>query len=375
MKKTVLFALIALYTSPLFAHDPFHRHGPSCRHDHSPGGFVCDSGPLPEDQASYIELPDGTHYVLDSKFWEAAKELAALLEEEHDHGHDHDITTIAGEDVRAPWQRLSDAAAVRLEPLLTDLQHKHFWITLSAKGVSLFRRYGLPAVVIIGGGEAIEHSVCPLPLGCAAIYTAGIFSGKHIMRFWNLVRSEFPLEASLPNRLALGIQQWQWNWRYWRAMKNIYQVSAENRSHLNETDPDSKLAVYFLAQEKTAFLEMQLQLAEQSVAPLATSHGWIYQAVNWHLTTLGQAIDRYSAFLSGLALSGKAIENEPALAEIDTRFEQFFMSLNDFLKTIEEGSLPLTSAMGQAIWKGPRELKDSIRSLQKLGCEKWLEKF
>ena len=297
LKHILLACIMAVSATPAFARDTYnfpirlydheHDHDHADEHDQEgveayqtavDNNFFINGGVLPESQTSFVLLPDGTHYVLDSKFWRAAQQLATLLLEEHEHGSISNDTWVL-----APWQRLSDSVAGRLEPLIEDIQKKHFWVKLSATGVSLFRRYGLPAVVIIGGGETLEHGLCPLPipLGCAAIYTAGTFSGKHVMRFWNLVRSEFPLEASAGQRMGSGFKQWQWNWQYWRAMKEVYHVSRENRRWLEEPDANSKMAAYFLSQEKSAFLEVQLKLAEQAVASIAKSHPLIFYAVNW----------------------------------------------------------------------------------------------
>jgi len=299
--------------------------------------FFLEGGPLPDGEQSYVLLPDGSRYPLDSRFWRATKKLEQLLEEDDPSWYP------------APWQRLGDF----VEEALT---HHGLWVRLSAAGAEYWTRYGLVTLILSASGELIEHHLLPFSGACKIVQGICVGIGSHVQRFWQLIRYRFPIDRSVDQRLVLSSKQLHWNWKYWRAMKNIYTDTEKTPS----VNPGHPMARYFLAREKIAFLEMQLNLAKEAIDRFADSHSWNYLKLSRQLALIGKSVDQYSIYLSGLAVFEQPIESS-ATEIVDKNFQKFFADFNTFLKTSQHGQLP--------VWNAPKELVWSITVLQKNGCE------
>lgn len=339
-----------LFSTTAIAHGHHHHHESdgSAYAEAAAEHFYLKTGPLMRGSTSYVLLPDGTKYPLDSRFFHALQKLEQTLE--HDDGEPTSVP--------APWQRIADFA----EEALT----KPFWVNAAGGGIDYLLRYGPMTASMIAVAEVIEHFFWPAPGACVAIQSGCAFAGKHTTRFMNLVINRYPANRPLLSRIGLSVKQLRWNFKFWREMGDVMQSEK-----LVTSKRESKEAQYYLAQEKAAFLLLQLTAAKDAIEPFVENRAAIYLSLRTELAWLGKAIDRYSIYMAGLALHGQPIEDS-VTRRLDQKFQKYFSDWNEFLSEIKRGSMPLTSALGKAIWGMPHQLLLEIRTLQKGDCEEVL---
>jgi hypothetical protein len=335
-----------LFSAVAHAHASHHHHDTDDKFvSAADENFFLQSGPVLRGSTSYVILPNGEKYPLDSKAIRALQRLEEFFKEEDPSWYP------------APWQRLAD--------FIADATTKPFWVRFTAGGTEIAYRDGGLAVGLIGLGEFLEGAF----LGhgfCKAVQSSCLFLSKHTNRFMNLILHRKPIDEGALERIHLSTQQLAWNFKFWRAMRNIL-ISEK----LITNDRLSKEAQYYLAQEKVSFLLFQLGIARDSIGQLIDSKAGVYLSLRFRLAQIGKAIDKYSIFIAGLALSGKPIENEETRA-IDKTFQGYFLKWSEFLVQVERGSMPLTSALGKEIWESPRQILHDVRTLQIGECERTL---
>jgi len=351
MLRSLLLTGALLLTPTAFAHGHHHHHdGHEEKSQYTrlaEQNFFMESGPVTDGSTSYILLPNGDKYPLDSKAIRALQRLEKFLKDEEPEPGWYP----------APWQRLAD--------FVEEAFYKPFWVRLTAGGMEIGYRDDGVALGLIGLGEIAEGAF----LGhgfCKVVQTSCLFMSKHSKRFVNLIVHRKPLNRSALERAQLSSKQLAWNFKFWRAMRNI--MISEN---LITTDRMKKQEQYFYAQEKIAFLLLQLDLAREAIDHFIDHQAGTYLSLRFRLAQIGKAMDKYSIYIAGLALSGEPIENEKTLA-IDKKFQDYFLKWSDFIVESKRGSMPLTSPLGKAIWDTPRAILHDVRTLQVGECAKTL---
>jgi hypothetical protein len=372
-----------------------------------------------EKANTYVVLPDGQRFALDSETRLAAAKIGSILSEVDSHEHD---------EVREGlWNRVR-AKIADMGVMLTTL------------GINYFNRFGPATAAVIVAFEAVDPvhgALCPI------IQATCVAGSSVARRTWNTVRYRYPLNKPVGDRVDHTFREALVAFKTWRSMRMVFQESegrrvlfpkratgkylydknnpahkllwrtpfwnepftnaAEEHDHGHEhahdhggdhghdhgvchghdcdhdhaqgeaahearvsrfaeeiLDPSrSEMERYFLAKDRVAFLELQLTLAKQAVESVRSQSLMRYFRLHAFLSRYGRALDRYALVLSGVASSLPHDGlNAKDLGGMDERFREL---PGRILRTLEADS------EAPEFWSYPKDLLQELKQYQKTG--------